>query len=72
MGEVPRSTRRVVAKGAKSLHRIARAWDAGPGSLTKEEKRNTLRTNSIIPLYKLLDGLPMLILLLSDSLLSIY
>ena len=62
MGEAP---------GAKPLNRIARAGDAGPGSLTKEEKRNTLRTYSIIPLYKVLDGLPTLILLLSDSLLTI-
>ena len=72
MGEVPRSTRRVVAKGAKTLHRIARAWDAVPGSLTKEEKRNTLHTYSIIPFYNVLDGLPTLSLLLSDSLLSFF
>jgi hypothetical protein len=51
---------------------IARAGDAGPGSLDKEEKRNAFRTYTNIPISKVFDALPTLDLLLSDSSLSTY
>jgi len=54
------------------VNRIARAGDAGPGSLERRRREIALPPYRIIPASKVLDGLPTLALFLPDSLLSVF
>jgi len=57
---------------SKPWDRIARAGDAGPGSLERRRREIALPPYNIIPVWNLLDGLPTLALCLPDSPLSVF
>jgi len=52
--------------------RIARAGDAGPGSLERRRRETPYAPHSIIPLKNLLDGPPTLTLFLPDTIMSVF